>query len=62
MVPLIVLVEISWGHAYGSQENPWSTAPSPSRPLPPPPPKGFTQKEILLFDQNIILSLILGLQ
>ena len=59
MVPLIVLVEISWGHAYGSQENPWATAPQAP---PPPPPERVTgtlyvliaQKENLLFDQNII--------
>ena len=59
MVPLIVLVEISWGHAYGRQENPWSTAP---QSLAPPPPERVTgtlyvliaQKENLLFDQNII--------
>ena len=57
MVPLIVLVEISWGHAYGSQENPWPTAP---QSLAPPERVTGTlyvliaQKENLLFDQNII--------
>lgn len=57
MVPLIVLVEISWGHAYGSQENPWSKAP---QSLAPPERVTGTlyvliaQKENLLFDQNII--------
>ena len=57
MVPLIVLVEISWGHPYGSQENPWSTAP---QSLAPPERVTGTlyvliaQKENLLFDQNII--------
>ena len=57
MVPLIVLVEISWGHAYGSQENPWSMAP---QSLTPPERVTGTlyvliaQKENLLFDQNII--------
>lgn len=48
MVPLIVLVEISWGHAYGSQENPWSTAPSPSRPLPPPPERVYTKGDFAI--------------
>ena len=57
MVPLIVLVEISWSHAYGSQENPWSTAPQSLAPPERVPGTLYVliaQKENLLFDQNII--------